>query len=294
MLNPDKKLGEKIRELRKQRGITQKDLAGDKITRNMLSLIESGNASPSVSTLLYIAERLETPVGYFFTATAEDEGKFFKMSIISSLKEQFKLKKYRECERICADIPALAIDDELSYILAVAYLITASDHAYAMDFRSAFADLDKAEKYALSSIYCGTEFSRALMFYKELFRSSCSESIPDILYDPTSCGEFVPFSLVQYFIALKLLKSGERFTAPFQRNSYYERHVTALSMILDERLTDGIKRLRELSLDPALPYFMQYRVLCDLENAANASGDVRLAYSSSRRKLELIDKFRIS
>lgn len=293
MLNADKKLGEKIRELRKQRGITQKDLAGDKITRNMLSLIESGSASPSVSTLLYIAERLETPAGYFFTTNADDEGKFFKMSIISSLKEQFRQKKYRECEVICVDIPASAIDDELSYILAVAYLNTASDHADALEFRTAFADLDKAEKFAGSSIYCGTEFAKALMFYRELFRSSCSDSIPDVLYDPASCGEFVPYSLVQYFITLRSLKNSESFTSPFQRNSYYERHITALAMLAEDKLNDGIKRLRELSLDASLPYYMQYRVLCDLEDAANLSGDVRLAYSSSRRKLELIDKFRV-
>ena len=82
MPNFEKNLGEKIRELRKKRGITQKDLAGDKITRNMLSLIESGNASPSVSTLLYIAERLEAPTGYFFAYTPEEEARFIKLNII--------------------------------------------------------------------------------------------------------------------------------------------------------------------------------------------------------------------
>lgn len=294
MLNPDKKLGEKIRTLRKQRGITQKDLAGEKITRNMLSLIESGNASPSVSTLLYIAERLETPAGYFFTTSPEDEGRFIKMSVIGSLKEQFKQKKYRECERLCVDIPPFAMDDELSYILAVSYLNTASAHAHTLDFRLAYADLDRAEKFASSSIYCGTEFSRALLFYRELFRSACTDVLPDILYDPTVCSEHVPFSLIQYFIALKMLKSGENFTAPFQKNSYYERHITAFTLVLEERMTEGIKRLRELSLDPTLPFYMQYHVLSDLEDAANTMGDVRLAYSSSRRKLELIEKFRIS
>lgn len=294
MISPDKKLGEKIRTLRKQRGITQKDLAGDKITRNMLSLIESGNASPSVSTLLYIAERLETPAGYFFTTTIEDEGRFIKMSVIESLKEQFGQKKYRECERIGTDIPPYAMDDELSYILAVSYLNTATTHAYELDFRPAYADLEKAEKFSTSSIYCGTEFNRALLFYRDLFRSSCSDTLSEMLYDPTVSGKYVPFSLVQYFIALRVLKSGESFTPPFQRGTYFERHINALLLISDEHLTEGMKKLRELSLDPSLPYYMQYRVLGDLEETANMMGDVRLAYSSSRRKLELIEKFRIS
>ena len=81
----DNRLGEKIRHLRIQLGITQKDLAGDKITRNMLSLIESGAASPSVSTLLYIAERLGTPAGYFFTSSEEDEGRFLKMNVLGQM-----------------------------------------------------------------------------------------------------------------------------------------------------------------------------------------------------------------
>ena len=39
MTGYDKKLGERIRELRMRLGITQRELAGDRITRNMLSLI---------------------------------------------------------------------------------------------------------------------------------------------------------------------------------------------------------------------------------------------------------------
>jgi len=294
MLNPDKKLGEKIRELRKQRGITQKDLAGEKITRNMLSLIESGNASPSVSTLIYIAERLETPAGYFFASTPEEEGRFLKMSVIAALKEQFSLRQFRECEKICLDLPVFALDDELSYILAVSYLNTASDHAYALNFRPAFSDLDKSEKYASSSLYCGSEFTRALIFYRALFHAVTIDDFPDVLCDAAVCGEYVPFSLVQYFITLKMLKAGENYYYNFPAGSYHDRHIAALTLVMDERLTDGVKRLRELSLDPSLPYYMQYRVLSDLESAANTAGDVRLAYSSSRRKLELIEKSRIS
>ena len=77
----DRLLGQKIRELRVKEGITQKELAGDKITRNMLSLIENGSASPSVRTLLYIADKLETPAGYFFSSNAEDESRFLKLRI---------------------------------------------------------------------------------------------------------------------------------------------------------------------------------------------------------------------
>ena len=58
-------LGEKLRQARLEAGLTQKALCGDRITRNMLSLIESGSAKPSMDTLVYLADRLGKSVGYF-------------------------------------------------------------------------------------------------------------------------------------------------------------------------------------------------------------------------------------
>ena len=48
-------IGEKIKELRVRRRMTQADLAGDTVSRNMVSLIENGRATPSVQTLEEIA-----------------------------------------------------------------------------------------------------------------------------------------------------------------------------------------------------------------------------------------------
>lgn len=39
-------LGEKLKQLRRLRGVTQKELAGNFLTRNMLSQIERGVAMP--------------------------------------------------------------------------------------------------------------------------------------------------------------------------------------------------------------------------------------------------------
>ena len=58
-------LGQKIRSARIERGMTQKELVGDHITRNMLSRIENDSAMPSMRTLEYIAARLDLPAGYF-------------------------------------------------------------------------------------------------------------------------------------------------------------------------------------------------------------------------------------
>ena len=62
-------IGEKIRDLRVSKLMTQAELAGSQITRNMLSCIENGNASPSLSTIIYIAGRLNVPVGFLLAAS---------------------------------------------------------------------------------------------------------------------------------------------------------------------------------------------------------------------------------
>ncbi|AIC93703.1 helix-turn-helix domain-containing protein [Shouchella lehensis] len=53
-------LGERIRQLRKQRGKTLAEVAEGRLTKGMLSLIENNKAQPSMESLTHIAEALET------------------------------------------------------------------------------------------------------------------------------------------------------------------------------------------------------------------------------------------
>lgn len=54
--------GKIIKEARISKKMAQSEVAGDFITRNMLSQIESGKATPSVKTLEYLAGVLDIPV----------------------------------------------------------------------------------------------------------------------------------------------------------------------------------------------------------------------------------------
>lgn len=58
-------LGKRLKEVRLAMGLSQRQLCGDEITRNMLSQIENGSARPSMDTLRYLAARLGKPVSYF-------------------------------------------------------------------------------------------------------------------------------------------------------------------------------------------------------------------------------------
>ena len=63
-------LGEKLRLARLEAGLSQRQLCGDAITRNMLSLIEHGTAKPSMDTLKLLAARLGKPVSFFLEEDA--------------------------------------------------------------------------------------------------------------------------------------------------------------------------------------------------------------------------------
>ena len=55
-------LGRRLKSARLAKKMTQSDVVGSFITRNMLSQIESGTATPSMKTLEYLSGVLELPL----------------------------------------------------------------------------------------------------------------------------------------------------------------------------------------------------------------------------------------
>ena len=85
-------LGEKLLEARKEAGLSQRQVCGDVITRNMLSRIEHGAVRPSMKTLQYLAKVLGKPVGYFLgetTASVNEE-------VMAQARECFAEGKYAQ------------------------------------------------------------------------------------------------------------------------------------------------------------------------------------------------------
>ena len=58
-------LGQRIKAARLEAGLSQRQLCGEYMTRNMLSLIENGAARPSMETLVFLAKALGKPVSFF-------------------------------------------------------------------------------------------------------------------------------------------------------------------------------------------------------------------------------------
>ena len=68
------KLGEKIKQLRKSKGISQEDLASMlKINRNYLSRIETGKSEPTSGVLKHIAEIFSVDLNSLLDIVDEDK-----------------------------------------------------------------------------------------------------------------------------------------------------------------------------------------------------------------------------
>lgn len=85
-------LGEKLRQARILAGLSQRQLCGDEITRNMLSQIESGKARPSMTTLQYLAARLDKPISYFL----EDGGSSPSDTALETARNAFAQRNYQQ------------------------------------------------------------------------------------------------------------------------------------------------------------------------------------------------------
>ena len=57
-------MGQRILQARLEAGLSQRELAGEEITRNMLSSLEHDTANPSLSTLRYLSRRLGRPLSW--------------------------------------------------------------------------------------------------------------------------------------------------------------------------------------------------------------------------------------
>jgi tetratricopeptide (TPR) repeat protein len=66
-------LGTRLRQLRVAAGLTQSELAGERVSKEYVSQIERGKTRPTKHTLAWIAERLSVDVSYLETGQTWDE-----------------------------------------------------------------------------------------------------------------------------------------------------------------------------------------------------------------------------
>lgn len=164
-------LGKRIKEARLARKMTQADVVGDFITRNMLSQIESGTANPSVKTLTYLAKVLQLPVNYLLpdeleTYDTSEETVNADFEALIKMKNAYKREEYLSAALLAEEFckKESVIFDEANAILSRSYLEAAkkSDNP-----REALGYIKKAEESADKGIFKSREVRTAILVLKD-------------------------------------------------------------------------------------------------------------------------------
>ncbi len=115
-------LGKLIKDARLAKKMTQAEVVGDFITRNMLSQIESGTATPSVKTLEYLCRVLEIPMTAILPT--DDVGDVSEVgNSLPRLKDLYFCEKYEQVIEFKSE--QSAFNDEINAIKAKANLALA-------------------------------------------------------------------------------------------------------------------------------------------------------------------------
>lgn len=118
-------LGKRIKEARLAKKMTQSEVVGDFITRNMLSQIESGSATPSVKTLEYLCKVLEIEPNALLPDENDSKNAPDAEGYIS-IRKEFINKNYKAVIEYDADDE---FSDEICALKAKACLMVAREYS---------------------------------------------------------------------------------------------------------------------------------------------------------------------
>ncbi|KEK24687.1 helix-turn-helix transcriptional regulator [Bacillus gaemokensis] len=106
-------LGEKIKTLRKEKHLTQTELAGTELTKSMLSQIENGKATPSMKTLHYLAGKLGCEASFLLEEDNEEI-----TELIQKMEHAIQSHQFEEVYQTLLPI----VQEELPPTLSTAHL----------------------------------------------------------------------------------------------------------------------------------------------------------------------------
>lgn len=162
-------LGIRIKEARIAKKMTQSQVVGNFITRNMLSQIENGIAMPSINTLEYLAEVLELPDILEFLSAPADEDTAHINNVAAAITTAKKAAKDGRWQ-IVADMETTypeELEDEFQALLARAFLSLAKSAASG-DPALAASYLSKAIRYADQGLYANASIkAEAVLLLQE-------------------------------------------------------------------------------------------------------------------------------
>lgn len=284
-------IGEKIKKIRTAKLMTQSELAGSHITRNMLSQIENGTAQPSMSTVMYIAERLNVSPG-FLLAGENDEWLYFKSGEISNIKKAYLDKNFRLCREMCKN--SEWCDDELWLILAECCMRVGIEEFCNGYLRLATELFDEALEYCQNTIYNTDIILSSIGAYFSYMRI-ISPTLSSNIEDTDNVPLIIKDDFCMYSYAFCNMEDGvedKGFIRTMPDNSSYAIHMSAKEMINAGEFSQAFDLLHKLLFDDAckLPEPVLYFIFCDLETCCKEIDDFKGAYEYSQSKIALLQK----
>lgn len=287
-------IGKKIKELRTKKLMTQAELAGDVITRNMLSCIENGSAQPSLGTLRHIASKLGVPMGYLLADEAE-ETLYAKMSEMKDIKNAYLSGNYRICRDMCMNTQ-IEGDDEIALIAAECSLAIAKEEFSEGFLRSTAYYLDEAIGFADATAYYTEHIRSAASIYFRYMRNVSATLTSDVIDEEAEIKPFAFDDFSKYAIAFEAIEEGntrlvQYFLTTLDEDSPYTLHISARSAMRENRFEQAYEDLYAILIHPhKIEEPLMYFVFCDLEICCKEQKDFKGAYEYSNAKLNILQK----
>lgn len=277
-------LGKKIKNLRKAKGLTQSALAGDKITRNMLSSIENGTASPSLDSLEHIADGLNVSVSYLISE--EDDLFFFqKKEKIEKIYRAFEAKNYTACINIINSL--VSKDSELSYILAYSYLELGKQNVANGALITALNNLSSASRCCAETKLDTKHLESQIPMYLAIAKNV---QAPLLEFDYQSYKTAINDSVDFEFFCYLTMDYNHNFEIPT-----YKLHMEAKTLIKERNYTEAVKKLlsaADLSKNESYNAFVIFSIYTDLEYSYKQLYNYENAYLYSTKRMTLLEGFK--
>ncbi len=287
-------IGEKIRIERLRANMTQAELAAGSISRNMLSLIESGKALPSLETLEHIANLLDIPAGYFLCDDEATEELYVKVGIVSKAKRNFTDKRYDECIEICKKLP---FDDEMNALLAESELRLAEMNIEKNMLTSALVHLSAAAEASKRTIYLSSDFKGTIECIRFFIECATTNIDTDKLGKLARKESRIPGGTFGYLAVLSYFDKGDFETAeklvssfPFLTKDEF-LYFKAKKQMIDFRYSKALEILLEIENSKTLGFITKYRILADIETCYENKRDFENAYKYSNAKHKMLEAF---
>lgn len=136
-------LGEKIKKLRKEKNLTLKELAGERITAAQISHIERDKSYTSYELLEYLANRLDSSVDYLLE-TKEMQAKKITDNLIIQSEIYIKCKELEKAKEEINKVMAICSKYKLTDNYGRCNLLLATINLKQQDFNSAIINFEKS------------------------------------------------------------------------------------------------------------------------------------------------------